>query len=492
MRPATVILGVIFLSALVGSVAANDTGENLVAVIQAEAGRPADPQPTERLDLRDVPIPTRLFYMVGSDNAEVVRSVADVNGDQLEDIIVGIDESQEPNVFCIDGASQNVATVLWSFQPTDGASGGATWGEQAIEVISDSDKNGYSNILVGTAWGGRTAYNLDSQLGVVVWKFDTYLEPDSGWVYSMAELNDITGDGVPECAFGAGSFNDTAYLIDGASVGGQATVLWRWAAADGVVSVRDLGDVNGDGKHDPIFAVGDYGEAVVCIDGGSPGPNATVVWEYDADASVWSLGVLPDITDDGVDEALAVTWAANGNAIRAVNGATGIEIWATTEVFGGGYSAQIMPDINGDGHPEVIAGAKENAVTLLDGTDGTVIWKTPVGTANYGWVPSARATGDMNGDGVPDVVAASWDTYVYGMDGKYGHILWAFPTSNRVFSVHPVGDLTGDGVPDVVAGTQNTVNNIVVHVLDGGAAWPALFEDGFESGDTTAWSVTVP
>jgi len=36
----------------------------------------------------------------------------------------------------------------------------------------------------------------------------------------------------------------------------QATVLWKYAAGDAVYSVRNLGDVNGDGKDDVLIRYG--------------------------------------------------------------------------------------------------------------------------------------------------------------------------------------------------------------------------------------------
>jgi len=406
---------------------------------------------------------------------------------------VGIDESGTDNIFVLDGASSGAASVLWSLETMDGVSGGSPYGDLCMQVVSDADGNGAPDILAGTAWGGRTAYRLDGATGNIQWRFDTYMEFDSGWVYSLAEIGDVDGNGTQEVAFGAGSDNDQVYLIDGSSSAmGQGTVRWRYNAADAILSVVGPGDLNGDGKGDVVAAVGDFGDAVVALDGASTNPGGTVLWQFPAPDTPFALGVLPDITSDGVSEILAALWMANGTSIRALNGATGVQLWQSTTVFGQGMLVDLLPDVTGDGVPEVVASSWENAVSVLNGTDGTQVWKTTVGTLNGGDVWTARSIGDLNGDGTADVIAGSFDTFVYAMSGMDGTVLWAYDSKNRVFSVHALEDLNGDGRPEVAVGTQDTINNVVVHILDGGSGPPAFFSDGFETGDTSGWTSTAP
>lgn len=496
MRSASMvsILGCSAALALAATAIAQSSAEGVTGRLQARAEAPPEPI-TPRPELLDVPVAERLFYMRATDHVRCVRSVPDVTGDGRDEVVVGIDESQADNIFCLDGASSGEATVVWTQHPISGVSNGSPYGDDSIVPISDLDGNGYSNILVGTAWGGRSAHNLDSLAGAILWTFDTYLEPDSGWVYSLAELSDVTGDGVPEVAFGAGSFNDTVFLVDGASTApGQATVVWKRQMTDAVVSVRNIGDVNGDGDDDVLLAVGDNGYAMVCMDGGSTSPTGAILWQYPAGTSVYAVGVLPDITGDGVNEALAVVWTVGGGAIRCVNGATGGFLWASTQVPEYGMMVDILDDVTGDGFDDIVVASWENAVIVLNGLNGELVWKTTVGTLNGGDVWTARAIDDLNGDGNQDVIAGSFDTNVYAMSGKTGAVLWTYPTGYRVYSVYPVGDLTGDGIPEVAVGNQNLsgASLEVVHVLDGGAAWPAIFDDGFESGDTGGWSGTGP
>jgi outer membrane protein assembly factor BamB len=256
-------------------------------------------------------------------------------------------------------------------------------------------------------------------------------------------------------------------LVNGASAGPQATVVWRYPAGDAVYSVRNIGDVNGDGKDDVLAAVGDNIDRVVCLEGDSAFATGNVLWTYLPGVSTNACGVLPDITGDGIDEALAVLWTAGGTAIRCLNGANGAFLWASTQIPDFGMAVDILQDVTGDGKNEIVVSSWENAVNVISGANGALVWKHTVGTLNGGDVWTARAIGDVNGDGRQDVVAGSFDYHVYALDGDTGAELWNFDTGNRVFSVYPVGDLDGDSRPEVAVGTQDTNSNVVVHVIAG-------------------------
>jgi len=471
------VLSLAVLWATFGLVPTGGHDDDATLQLMLRAGRTPELSSARGAGTPDAGPGSQLFYFTADDNAECVRSVPDVTGDGLDEIVVGLGWFQNnENLYCLDGSSTGAATVVWKLETMAGLSGGYFYGDQCLVPISDVDANGYANLLAGTAGGGRTAYNFDALDGSSIWMYDLYTTGSAGWIYSLCELNDITGDTVPEAAFGAGSDSDSVYLVDGSSTGAPATVLWQYHAGDAVYSVRSIGDVNNDGAFDVLAAVGDNIDKIVCLDGGTTSPTGQELWDYAPGTSIYACGVMQDITQDAVREALAVLWTSDGSAVRCLDGATGALIWSSTEVGSYGMAVDTLFDVTGDEISDVVVASWENAVTVLDGTDGTLVWKTVVGTLNGGDVWTARSIDDLNGDGRQDVIAGSFDYYVYAMDGDSGEVFWAFDTGNRLYSVYPVGDLNNDGRPEVVAGTQDTNNNILVHVLEGdaGIPWPGL------------------
>ncbi|MBN1552696.1 VCBS repeat-containing protein [bacterium] len=406
-----------------------------------------------------------LWSYTGDDNAACIRSIPDVNGDGFPDVVTGYDIFQDnENFYCFSGASSGTGTVIWSIETTGGASGGYFYGDECLEPAYDSDGNGYPNILAGLAGGGRFAASYDCSDGSLIWQFDTYNEPQSGWVYSIKELGDVTGDGIPEVIFGCGSYNDHAYCIDGSSTGTSPTVLWSASLPDASFSVSPISDVNNDGLPDAMISCGDPdGQYVYCVEGDS-NSTANILWTFDAGYSIHTIIPCSDINGNGGEDFIVGTWGAG---VLCGDGKTAGTHWSNP--FGANYIMLIRPlqDINGDGLKDILVGSWDNTIACLNGLNGNTLWSTPTGSLNGGDVWTIHAIADVDGDGYEDVIAGSFDTNVYCVSGIDGSVLWTYGTSNRVLSVFPSEDIDDDDIPDALAGTQNTVNNIVVFALSG-------------------------
>ncbi|MFH1680742.1 MAG: T9SS type A sorting domain-containing protein [Candidatus Eisenbacteria bacterium] len=398
-----------------------------------------------------------VWYFQGVEDVYAIDDIEDVDGDGTPDIVV---ESYDAgavgdHLYCLSGASPGpAAAVIWSTKPAGGASSGGGYGNECMVVGPDMTGDGHEDVLLGTAWGGRSAYVLNGLDASVHYRFDTYYDSPpypatSGWVYTIKPVPDVDDDFVPDLFFACGSDNDGAYCASP----GDGILLWYQFMGDAVFSCAVLDDVNGDGKADGAFGVGDNADAVWVVAGGG-GPTATVVWTRPMPGSVLTVERIADISGDGINDVVAGTWTANGD-VYALDGTDGRVLWIGP-IGSYAYTQRLaaLDDVNGDGYEDVAVGNWDNKAVVLSGIDGTILWETRVGTLNGGDVWAIGRVADANGDGINDVAAGSFDYHVYLFDGATGDSLWWYNTGRRLYFVDGVGDITGNGWPDVVAGTQ--------------------------------------
>jgi len=399
----------------------------------------------------------------GPYDIETLAWISDVDGDDVADILVESFDSRAngmntgDHLFCLSGAT---GEVIWSTRPqNDAGAGSGGWGDKCLNTSPDLNGDGHDDVLFGSAWGDRTAYAIDGTDGTVIWKFDSYTNPaspDSGWVYEIQPVPDITGDGVPETTFCLGSHNDSAYLVNGAT----GELVWRLTASlDAVESLAVLNDVDGDDLPDIAFGGGDVDEdRVFCVSGYSPNTIGQVIWTHHNLNSNWAMTSIGDIDDDGASEVIVGALPHYSTPCRVIahSGADGEVLWTYT---GLGYDWPMrivnLGDVNGDGYDDVAVASWAEFVVALNGKTGEELWKVNTDVP-FDDVWAVDAVDDITGDGIKDVVAGSFSSLVFTVDSASGDVLWGYDTGDsKLFSVRGVPDVTGDCVPDVVAGTQN-------------------------------------
>ncbi len=411
-----------------------------------------------------------IWTFQGIEDIRCLTQLHDQNADGDPEIVVETYDAgaDGDHLYCLSGGDSGIPEVLWSIRPESGASNGGGYSDDCLITVSDLSGDAYPDVVLGTAWGNRSVHAVNGLTGDVLWTFDTYLEFESGWIYSLDSFPDRTGDGLPEIAVAIGSENNAGYLLDGA----DGSMLFRFVNPyDALFMTRVISDANEDDICDVIFAAGDNDHSVYCVSGAS-NISGQEIWSTDTGGSNYALCVLGDIDGDGVDDIAVGNWTSS-NQVKALSGRTGEQLW----VFHAGSYNYIMRlvtmnDADGDAYSDIVVGSWDNALRVVSGLTGDLIWQSFAGSTNGGDFWAVDRVDDLTGDGVDEVVGASFDTQVYLFNGANGDTLWIRGTGRRHYTVRGVGDLNESGAADVVAGQQYLSGGGFAYALEGGSATP--------------------
>jgi hypothetical protein len=411
---------------------------------------------------------------VGDASGFAVSAAGDVNGDGLDDLIIGAigaspNGSQSGSSFVVFGRSTGFAAAI-HLSTLDGNNGFrldgvATSDRSGFDVSAAGDINddglddlilgaygadpigsdsGSSYVVFGRSTGFDAAINLSTLKGSNGFRLDGVTAGDrSGFAVSAA--GDVNGDGVDELIIGAssaapnGDRSGSSYVVFGRSTGFAAAINLSTLDGtngfrlDGVAAedysgraVSAAGDINGDGLDDLII-----GAPYADPNGISSGRSYVVFGRSTGFAAAINLSAL-----DGSNGFRLDGVAADDRSGRAVS-ATG--------------------DVNGDGLDDLIIGA------VLTDPNGS--------RSGSSYVVFGRRTGFAAAIGLST------------LDGSNGFRLDGVAAGDYSgFAVSAAGDLNGDGIEDLIIGAPNAdpngSNSGTSYVVFGTAR---IFQDGFET-----------
>jgi len=404
-----------------------------------------------------------------------VSSAGDVNGDGVDDVIIGADfadgnsQSNAGTSYVVFGSATNLPSTL-DLAGLNGQNGFVLNGSatddnsgKSVSAAGDINGDGIDDIIIGAS---NADPNQNSKAGssYVVFGFNDPLTSS----ISLSSLNTTTG-----------------FIINGEGSGDRVGY-----------SVSAAGDFNADGFDDLII--------------GAPYAN-----------NIAGVTYLIFGSDTGLP---------NPFNLDTVDGQNGIEITGIGNNDLSGRSVSAAGDVNGDGIDDVIIGADfadpngvDNAgssyvvfgtnsglpspfsLSSLDGTNGFTI-NGMAENDRSGW--SVDGAGDINADGIDDLIIGAFTAttingnvgssyVVFGtsgpqasilelsaLDGMNGFAINGVADGDRSgISVSGAGDINGDGIDDLIigaygadpAGNPAAGSSYVVF----GNELP-IFKDGFE------------
>ena len=441
--------------------------------------------------------------------------LADLDGDGDLDLVVGTYAGNVPRYFANTGSSSAPSFV----ERTGSASPVAAIASGLHPHLADLDGDGDLDALLGNIAGSFLYFVNTGSPSAAAFVQRVAGNPFAGidiGTYSEAALADLDGDGDLDAISGEayGSLrildNTGSASVPDFQLSGVPNPLANFDL--GQATNPDLADLDGDGDLDLLTGVF-VGTLRYFTNTASSGPPAFVEATGSDnpfagfDAGLNSSPELADLDGDGdldaaVGESLGTTlyFEKTGSS----SSPSFVQRFGSDNPFEGistFYSSNpILADLDADGDLDAAIGSSNSAIWYFRNVGSATApdFAMPLGQNPFFGLQFGEsgkpALGDLDGDGDLDLLNGNTMTY-FENTGTASNAVYvprtgaANPFDRIDFGINEIpdlADLDGDGDLDVLAGELGGrlvyLRSLAEHV----------FEDGFESGDTTAWSLAVP
>ncbi|MEM7481112.1 MAG: FG-GAP-like repeat-containing protein [Acidobacteriota bacterium] len=366
----------------------------------------------------------------------------------------------------------------WSTRTTPGETSRAYGG-----IGSDLDGDGYPDIAIVNEDTEDLRVFMNQADGTGT--FGSMLTPTSalGTQASPSEPSDFDRDGEVDIAV-ANPQDSTVSILLGQGDGSFGSQQLLPVAA----TPRGIAVLDADGDGDVDIAVASTGASALTLfvnDGsGAFAPSAGGTFGTGT-AGEWALAAV-DLDEDGLLD--LVDGGRNDERLHVhLGNGDGTFSAAGSQDAGGRVWMLATGDVNGDGHEDVagVNSNDNNGAILLGNGAGALAAPTTYATDPF---PLAVDLGDLDGDGDLDWMTSSFsgDWFLFTNDGTGTFTFDQEFLAPRAASCSLLLDVDRDG--DLDLALVDELEDEVIVLVQGAV----LFADGFEGGDTGAWSASVP
>lgn len=369
---------------------------------------------------------------------------------------------------------------------------------RAVADAGDVDNDGFPDVVVGAPFAGPggEVYTYSGRTGELIWSVAAETSGDAfGW--AVDGIGDITGDGHSEIIVSAPLFDffsangGKIYVLSGASTATIFSAMVNQASAQLGSVVRGLGDITGDGL--PEFAFGsqyyDNGGLTNCgrldVYSGGPGlPNLFVRYGSEDNAFYGaSFDVVRATGAQSTSRLLVGAFGVDGvgldrGQVTLMDG-FGLPVSVFTGGTNGeslGYAVAGLGDVNLDGVEDyamsspytdiLFVGVDAGSVRVYSGASTSVLFTLSGPTGGAFWGQSLAGFGDFDGDGRNDVLVGAPNYDSPAVDGGIALVAsglngatlasWTGGLNDHAGrSVSSAGDLNLDGVNDIIWGAND-------------------------------------
>jgi hypothetical protein len=336
----------------------------------------------------------------------------------------------------------------------------------SVDSIQDIDGDGLNDVVVGGPTWYRSGYGpqcgrvqaFSSATGAVLLEIDGAW-PNGWFGFGVEGLDDLDGDGYPEILISTQM--NRVYVCS--SKDGSVLRYHDGEGTDDVFGEKTarLRDCDGDGISDYVIHaelswLGQFSKGKVYVYSGKDGALLQS-WQGTVSQEYLGIGLADagDLDGDGLSEILCGDNDGNGH-VRALSVKSGAELFRVEgeDLYEGfGQFIASVGDMNRDGYPEFITsalyddhdGSSAGRVTLFSGKTLRPLYRYYPGYAHAAFGMRLAAGGDWNRDGIPDIVVSALG------------ILNKPPKGGRV-SILAGNDLFLQAEPtDPAVGTQTTI-----------------------------------